>query len=86
MKEIEYGYHYRCEHCGVENAYGLTEQEADDYIREWEADNRDLVQEGETGESACDWWYNVTAAENSAHIEDGEKCWKCRKTQTKWAG
>jgi len=77
MKLIEYGYYWNCATCGTENAYGLTEQEADDYIRDWEADNEDAVAEGETGEGACDWWYNVTAEENDAHIEDGECCWKC---------
>ena len=55
MKEIAYGYHYRCEHCGVENAYGVTQQELDDEVREWEEDNADLVAEGETGIGAMDW-------------------------------
>ena len=77
MKEIAYGYWWNCKSCGEENAYGLTEAEADDYIKEWEEDNADLVEEGETGEGACDWWYNVTAEENDAHIEDKQHCWKC---------
>jgi hypothetical protein len=85
MKEIAYGYYYNCEHCGVENAYGVTQQEADDYVREWEQDNKDLVEQGDTGEGACDWWYNVTAEENDAHINDKERCWQCAGTQTKWA-
>ena len=85
MKDIVMGYYYNCEHCGSENAFGVTHQELDDEIQEWEQDNADLVAEGETGMSACDWWYEVTAEENSAHIEQAHKCWKCDGTQTRWA-
>ena len=85
MKEIVMGYYYNCEHCKVENAFGVTQQELDDEIKEWEEDNADLVEEGETGYGACDWWYEVTAKENNAHIEAEHKCWSCAKTQTKWA-
>jgi hypothetical protein len=78
IKDIAYGYWWNCAACGAENAYGLTQAEADDYIRDWEADNADEAEEDkETGESACDWWYNVTAEENDAHIEEQHKCWKC---------
>ena len=84
MKDIVMGYYYRCEHCGIENAFGVTQPELDDEIAEWEADNADLVAEGETGYGACDWWYNVTAEENRAHIEQAHKCWKCDGTQTEW--
>ena len=77
IKDIAYGYWWNCAACGAENAYGLTEAEAAQYIADWEADNADSVAEGETGEGACDWWYNVTAEENDAHIEDGERCAAC---------
>ena len=77
MKDIAYGYWWHCAACGAENAYGLTEAEAAAYIADWEADNADSVAEGETGEGACDWWYNVTAEENDAHIEEKHKCWSC---------
>ena len=80
MKDIEYGYWYNCVHCGTENAYGLDAEEAREYIADWEADNADLVAEGETGEGACDWWYNVTARENDAHIEEGHECRNCKKS------
>ena len=39
MKDIAYGYWWNCEHCGEENAYGLTEDDAEAYAREWEKDN-----------------------------------------------
>jgi hypothetical protein len=80
LKEIAYGYWWNCTHCGVENAYGLTEAEAEEYIRDWEQDNADDVLEGETGEGACDWWYNVTARENDAHIEEQQTCRNCKKS------
>ena len=32
MKTIEYGYWWNCASCGEENAYGLTEKEAEEYI------------------------------------------------------
>lgn len=81
MKDILYGYMYNCVHCGVVNAYGLTEQEADEYIKDWEQDNADLVADGETGEGACDWNYDVIAREDRRHIEDKQKCWKCNKLE-----
>tara|TARA_E500000178_G_scaffold161776_1_gene161368 strand:- start:184 stop:507 length:324 start_codon:yes stop_codon:yes gene_type:complete len=77
IKQIEYGYWWNCKSCGTENAYGLTEAEADEYIKDFEENNAEEVAEGETGEGACDWNYNVIAEENDAHIEDKEKCWKC---------
>ena len=83
MKDIAYGYWWNCAYCGEENAYGLTADEAEEYIKDWEEDNADEVAEGETGEGACDWWYNVTAEENDAHIEEKHKCWKCTKVATK---
>ena len=67
IKEIAYGYLWNCATCGTENAYGLTDEEADDYNKEWEEDNADAVAEGETGEGACDWWYNVTARKRCTH-------------------
>ena len=30
MKDIAYGYWWKCEHCGEENAWGLTEEETDE--------------------------------------------------------
>lgn len=77
MKDIAYGYWWNCAACDAENAYGVTEAEAAAYIADWEADNADSVAEGETGEGACDWWYNVVAEENDAHIEEEHKCWSC---------
>ena len=67
MKDIAYGYWWNCEHCGEENAYGLTEEETDAYIKDWEEDNADLVAQGETGESVVDWNYDVIARENEMH-------------------
>tara|TARA_B100000902_G_scaffold4836_1_gene6178 strand:+ start:457 stop:780 length:324 start_codon:yes stop_codon:yes gene_type:complete len=83
MKQIEYGYWWNCAECGTENAYGLTEKEAEDYISDWESDNAEYVAEGETGEGACDWNYNVIAEENDAHIEEQQKCWKCDAVASK---
>jgi hypothetical protein len=80
LKEIAYGYWWNCVHCGTENAYGLTEAEAEAEIAEWEEDNADLVAEGETGAGAVDWWYNVTAEENRAHAEEQHACRNCKKT------
>ena len=77
IKDIAYGYWWNCAACGTENAYGVTEAEAADYIADWEADNADSVAEGETGEGACDRRYNVIAEEDDAHIEEKHKCWKC---------
>jgi hypothetical protein len=83
MKDIEYGYWWNCEHCNEENAYGLTEAEALEYAREWEADNADAVAEGDTGERVADWNYNVIARERDAHVEEAHKCWKCSTVATK---
>ena len=77
MKDIAYGYWWNCKSCGEENAYGLTDAEAEQYIKDWEEDNADEVAEGETGESALDWSYDVIEEENDAHIEEKHKCWKC---------
>jgi hypothetical protein len=81
MKDIAYGYWWNCATCGTENAYGLTTEEADEYIKDWEEDNADLVAEGETGEGAVDWNYDVIARENNMHVEEKQACWKCNKTQ-----
>ena len=78
-KEIAYGYWWTCTHCGTENAYGLTQAEAEAEAREWELDNKDLVAEGETGIGSVDWWYNVTARENDAHVQAGHTCTHCMK-------
>lgn len=81
MKQIEYGYWWACEHCGAENAYGLDAEEALEYIRDWEEDNRDLVDEGEdTGERVADWNYNVIAREAEWHKEEKQKCTTCKKS------
>jgi len=82
IKQIEYGYWWNCGACGTENAYGLDEAEAEEYIKDFEINNAEEVAEGETGEGACDWNYNVIAEENDAHIEDKEKCWKCDAVAT----
>ena len=44
MKDIAYGYWWNCEPCGEENAYGLTEEEAEAYAREWEKDNPEMLE------------------------------------------
>ena len=83
MKAIEYGYWYNCVHCGTENAYGLDAEEAKEYIADWEADNADLVAEGEDdGERVADWNYNVIAREADEHVEQGQKCWHCGQAET----
>ena len=45
IKDIAYGYWWNCAACGAENAYGLTQAEADEYIKDWEADNADEAEE-----------------------------------------
>ena len=85
IKDIEYGYWYNCVHCGTENAYGLTEAEAEEYIKDWEEDNRDLVEAGEDdGERVADWNYNVIAREAEWHKEEKQACWKCNKIEEQW--
>ena len=78
MKDIAYGYWWNCEHCGEENAYGLTEDEAEAYALEWENDNPEML-EHETGMGVVDWNYDVIAKENEMHKEEKNKCWKCKK-------
>ena len=48
IKQIEYGYWWNCADCGTENAYGLTEAEAEEYIKDFEENNAEEVAEGET--------------------------------------
>ena len=83
IKQSEYGYCWNCAECGTENAYGLTEAEAEEYIKDFEINNAEEVAEGETGEGACDWNYNVIAEENDEHIEEQQKCWKCDAVASK---
>ena len=78
MKDIVYGYWWNCEHCGEENAYGLTDEEAEAYALEWEKENPEML-EHETGMGVVDWNYDVIARENEMHKEEKQKCWKCKK-------
>ena len=66
---IAYGYTWRCIHCGAENEYGLTQQQAEaEAAAEWDGDL-----------GAIDWHYNVIAREEELHIEEQQKCSTCDK-------
>ena len=80
IKDIAYGYYWNCEHCGIENAYGLTAREGIAAIEEWAEDNRDLIAEGEDAQAAIDWQYNVAAEEHKLHTVEGHECRACKKT------
>ena len=61
----------------------INRAEAEEYIKDFEINNAEEVAEGETGEGACDWNYNVIAEENDEHIEEQQKCWKCDAVASK---
>jgi hypothetical protein len=73
--EDSYEYDWACEKCGAENRFVMTPQEADEYIKNWEEDNEDLVADGETGQAALDNLIYDAGAESNLH--HGEKCIKC---------
>ena len=69
-----YGYEWECSNCGTENQFDMTPQERAQYIKDWEADNQDLVADGETGLDALNNLLD-TGAESGMH--HGQKCIKC---------
>jgi len=69
-----YGYEWKCSNCGTENEFEMTPQERAEYIKDWEADNQDLVADGETGLDALNNLLD-TGAESGMHY--GQKCIKC---------
>jgi len=73
--EDSYEYDWACEKCGAENRFVMTSQEAEEYIKNWEEDNKDLVADGETGQAALDNLIYDAGAESNLH--HGEKCIKC---------
>jgi hypothetical protein len=70
-----YGYEWECSNCGTENEFVMTPQERAQYIKDWEADNQDLVADGETGENALNNLLDDTGEESGMHY--GQKCIKC---------
>lgn len=70
-----YGYEWQCSNCGTENEFVMTPQERAQYIKDWEADNQDLVADGETGENALNNLLDDTGEESGMHY--GQKCMKC---------
>ena len=68
-------YDWECEKCGHENVFGMTQQEADEYIENWERENPDEVENGHSGESVLDWNMNVIGPESEMHR--GQKCSNC---------
>ena len=70
-----YGYEWECSNCGTENEFVMTPQERAQYIKDWEADNQDLVANGETGENALNNLLDDTGEESGMHY--GKKCMKC---------
>jgi DNA-directed RNA polymerase subunit M/transcription elongation factor TFIIS len=69
-----YGYTWNCKKCGTENEFSMSRKDAQEYIDDWEADNEDLVADGETGEAALT--DTLSQGEDSGfHI--GDKCVKC---------
>jgi len=70
-----YGYEWECSNCGTENEFVMTPQERAQYIKDWEADNQDLVANGETGENALNNLLDDTGEESGMHY--GQKCMKC---------
>jgi len=71
----DYGYTWNCKKCGSENEFTMTPQEKQEYINDWEADNQDLVADGETGEGALDNLLLDQGEESGMHY--GDKCAKC---------
>ena len=71
----DYGYTWNCKKCGSENEFTMTPQEKQEYIDDWEADNQDLVADGETGEGALDNLLLDQGEDSGMHY--GDKCAKC---------
>jgi len=71
----DYGYTWNCKKCNAENEFTMTPQEKQEYIDDWEADNQDLVADGETGEGALDNLLMDQGEESGMHY--GDKCVKC---------
>ena len=70
----DYGYTWNCKKCGTENEFTMTPQEKQEYIDDWEADNEDLVADGETGEAAL---IDTLAQGEDSGFHIGNKCVKC---------
>jgi len=69
-----YGYTWNCKKCGTENEFSMSRQDAQEYIDEWEADNEDLVADGETGSAAL---IDSLAQGEDSGFHYGSKCAKC---------
>ena len=69
-----YGYTWNCKKCGTENEFSMSRQDAQEYIDEWEADNEDLVADGESGSSAL---IDALAQGEDSGFHIGNKCVKC---------
>ena len=69
-----YGYTWNCKKCGTENEFSMSRKDAQEYIDEWEADNEDLVADGETGSAALT--DTLSQGEDSG-FHYGNKCVKC---------
>ena len=74
-EDDDYGYTWNCKKCGAENEFRMTPQEKQEYIDDWEADNQDLVADGETGEGALDNLLLDQGEESGFHY--GDKCKNC---------
>jgi len=71
----DYGYTWNCKKCGAENEFTMTPQEKQEYIDDWEADNQDLVADGESGQGALDNLLLDQGEDSGMHY--GNKCVKC---------
>lgn len=69
-----YGYTWNCKKCGTENEFSMSRQDAQEYIDDWEADNQDLVADGETGSAAL---IDTLAQGEDSGFHYGNKCVKC---------
>lgn len=69
-----YGYTWNCKKCGTENEFSMSRQDAQEYIDDWEADNEDLVADGETGSAAL---IDTLAQGEDSGFHYGNKCVKC---------
>ena len=70
-----YAYTWNCEKCSTQNEFSMTPQEKQEYINDWEADNQDLVADGETGQGALDNLLMDQGAESGLH--HGTECKQC---------
>ena len=74
-EQDDYAYTWNCKKCGDENEFSMTPQEKQEYIDDWEADNQDLVADGETGQGALDNLLMDQGEDSGMHY--GDKCVKC---------